>query len=88
MKAKKVWKIIFGVTLSIGILYILALIGMAIYCYTEDTQYPYPALGTDVCNWFDAFYIMAYLTTYVFGAPLIINVVLFIISIIKIKRRN
>ena len=82
----KKWKIIFKITLAILIIFIIIAIIHAISVYSSDVTYPYSALGTDVHNWFDAFMIDIAFYLYIFGMPLIIDIILFIISIIKIKK--
>ena len=84
----KKWKNIFKVTLSIFIIFIWIVVFIAISSYTEKVNYPYPALGIDINNWFEKFCLTMGFTLYVIGIPLIINIVLLIISAIKIKKKE
>lgn len=87
MKKKK-WKIILIISSIILIICILMAISDAISCYTRDIQYPYPALGIDVSHWYEQFFIDIVLALYIIGIPLIIDIVLLIIAIIKLKRKD
>ena len=87
MKKKK-WKIILIISSIILIICILMAISDAISCYTRDIQYPYPALGIAVSHWYEQFIIDIVLALYIIGIPLIIDIVLLIIAIIKLKRKD
>ena len=85
---KKKWKIILIVTSIILIICVLRIIIDAIYCYTVDIKYPCPALGIDIHNWYEQFRLDMVFFFYIMGIPLIIDIVLLIIAIIKLKRKD
>ena len=87
MKNKK-WKIILIVTSIILIICVLRIIIDAIYCYTLDIKYPYPALGIDIHNWFEQFRLDIVFFFYIMGIPLIVDIILSIVFIIKIKKEG
>lgn len=84
----KKWKIINIVTAVILFIFIMVVIGIGIDSYMYEGTYPYPALGTDISNWQDAFLLKLGLASYVLAVPFIINCCLLIISIIKIKNQK
>ena len=87
MKKKK-WKIILIVTSIILIICVLRIIIDEIYCYTVDIKYPYPALGIDIHNWYEQFRLDMVFFFYIIGIPLIIDIVILIIAIIKLKKKG
>ena len=87
MKKKK-WKIILIISSIILIICILVAIFDAISCYTRDIQYPYPALGIDVFHWYEQFRINMVFFLYIMGIPLIIDISLLILAIIKLKKKG
>ena len=87
MKNKK-WKIILIVTSIILIICVLRIIIDAIYCYTVDIKYPYPALGIDIHNWYEQFRLDMVFFFYIMGIPLIVDIILLIVSIIKLKKKG
>ena len=87
MKKKK-WKIILIISSIVLIICIVTAIFDAISCYTRDIQYPYPALGIGVSHWYEQFFIDVVLALYIIGIPLIIDSVLLIIAIIKLKKKG
>ncbi len=87
MKNKK-WKIILIVTSIILIICVLRIIIDAIYCYTLDIKYPYPALGIDIHNWYEQFRLDMVFFFYIMGIPLIVDIILLIVSIIKLKKKG
>ena len=87
MKKKK-WKIILIVTSIILIICVLRIIIDAIYCYTVDIKYPYPALGIDIHNWYEQFRLDMVFFFYIMGIPLIVDIILLIVSIIKLKKKG
>ena len=87
MKKKK-WKIILIVTSIILIICVLRIIIDAIYCYTVDIKHPYPALGIDIHNWYEQFRLDMVFFFYIMGIPLIVDIILLIVSIIKLKKKG
>ena len=87
MKNKK-WKIILIVTSIILIICVLRIIIDAIYCYTLDIKYPYPTLGIDIHNWYEQFRLDMVFFFYIMGIPLIVDIILLIVSIIKLKKKG
>ncbi len=87
MKNKK-WKIILIVTSIILIICVLRIIIDAIYCYTLDIKYPYPALGIDIHNWHEQFRLDMVFFFYIIGIPLIVDIILLVVSIIKLKKKG
>lgn len=51
-------------------------------------EYPHPMLGIDAHNWGDQFRTDLLFILYLFGIPLIIDIVLLVISIVKLKNKN
>lgn len=51
-------------------------------------EYPHPMLGLDAYNWLDQFKTDLIITLYLFGIPLLIDIILLVISIIKLKNRQ
>jgi hypothetical protein len=49
--------------------------------------YPHPVMGMDAGNWFDQYLVNLAFTLMAVGVPLIIDVVLMVISIIKSRKR-
>ena len=82
----KKWKTIRTITTLILIIFIVIVLWNLISAYTAKVTYPYPALGIDINNWFDRFCLNIGFVLYIIGIPMIIDVVLMIISIIKIKK--
>lgn len=81
----KKWKVIKRITIGVVIVFITIVGINATSCYMYDGPYPYPALGIDVHNWYEQFYINMTFMLYIWSIPLIIDVILLIISIIKIR---
>ena len=82
----KKWKRICIITIFIFVIFIGVVLWNLISAYTAKVSYPYPALGIDINNWFDMFSLRMAFVIYIFGIPMIADIVLFIISIIKIKK--
>ncbi len=80
----KKWKIIRGITIGILILFFIRIIVDIIICM--NMKYPHPMLGIDAYKWTDQFAVDMVFAFYIFGIPLIIDIVLLIISIVKIKK--
>lgn len=82
----KKWKVIRAITISLLILFIIYLIKDAVGCI--NMEYPHPMLGLDAHNWGDQFRTDLLFILYIFGIPLIIDIVLLVISIVKLKNKN
>ena len=82
----KKWKRIRTITTLIIIIFIVIVLWNLISAYTAKVTYPYPALGIDINNWLDRFCLNMGFILYIGGIPIIIDIVLMIISIIKIKK--
>ena len=84
----KKWRIICNITGIIILLFLLIIIYLFVSNYFSNATYPYPMMGLDVYNWFDAFVLETSVLFYVLGIPLFIDIVLFIISIIKTREKT
>ena len=82
----KKWKVIRNVTVSLLVLFVIYLIIDVICCI--NMEYPHPMLGIDAHNWGDQFRTDLLFILYLFGIPLIIDIVLLVISIVKLKNKN
>lgn len=84
----KKWKIIRTITIAILIIFIVIVLWNLISAYTAKVTYPYPALGIDVNNWFDRFCINMGIILYILGIPMVVDIVLIIVSLLKLKRNK
>ncbi len=85
MKDKtKIWKIIRGITIGVLVLFFIWMIIDSISCM--NMKYPHLMLGIEAYKWTDQFAVDMAFTLYIFGIPLLINIVFLIISIVKIKK--
>ncbi len=82
----KKWKNVRIVTVTILVLFVLYLIIDVITCI--NMEYPHPMLGLDAYNWLDQFKTDLIITLYLFGIPLLIDIILLVISIIKLKNKQ
>ena len=82
----KKWKVIRNVTVSLLVLFFIYLIMDATFCI--NMEYPHPMLGIDAYNWMDQFRTDLIFTLYLFGLPLIIDIVLLVISIVKLSNKD
>ena len=82
----KKWKVIRNITVSLLVLFVIYLIIDVICCI--NMEYPHPMLGIDAHNWGDQFRTDLLFILYLFGIPLIIDIVLLVISIVKLKNKN
>lgn len=82
----KKWNIIRNITVSLLVLFVIYLIVDVICCI--NMEYPHPMLGIDAYNWGDQFRTDLLFILYLFGIPLIIDIVLLVISIVKLKNKN
>ena len=82
----KKWNIIRNITVSLLVLFVIYLIIDVICCI--NMEYPHPMLGIDAHNWGDQFRTDLLFILYLFGIPLIIDIVLLVISIVKLKNKN
>lgn len=80
----KKWKIIKIITIAIILLFIIYIILNAIVYI--NMKYPHPMLGIDANNWLDQFGVELVFIMITWGIPLIIDIVILIISILKIKK--
>ncbi len=80
----KKWKIVKFVTLIVVIIFIIYLVFDAIACM--NMNYPHSMLGIDANTWLDQFVVDLAVIFATFGIPLIIDTVLFIIAMRKIKK--
>lgn len=87
MKNKK-WKKILILASIILVICVLRIIIDAIHCYIVDIKYPYPALRIDIHNWFEQFRLDIVFFFYIMGIPLIVDIILSIVFIIKIKKEG
>lgn len=81
----KNWKRVFYITLAILIVFLIYVGFLAWNCYSVNLTYPRPAMGVDINNWIEYFVMELWVRLIVFGVPLLIDVVLLIKSIVKIK---
>lgn len=81
-------EIIRTMTIAILIIFIVIVLWNLITAYTAKVTYPYPALGIDVNNWFDRFCINIGFILYILKIPMVVDIVLIIVSIIKLKRNK
>ena len=88
MNTLKKWNLIRKITGIIVLLFLLIILYLFISNYFSDAKYPYPMMGLDVYNWFDAFIVETSLLFYILGIPLLIDIVLFIVSIIKTRDKT
>ena len=51
-----------------------------------NATYPHPMLGIEAYTWLDDFRIYLMLSLIIFGIPLLIDILLLILSIIKLKK--
>lgn len=85
MKDKtKIWKIIRGITIGVLVLFVIRIIIDIIVCM--NMTYPHPLLGTDAYKWTDQFIVDMAFFFIIMGIPLIIDIILLIVSIVKIKK--
>jgi len=82
----KKWKIINKISIVIILIFVVFLIYNLISCYMYKGNYPYPALGIDINNWYEQFCLNMYFICYICGIPLLVDIILLIISIIKLKK--
>ena len=82
------WDIIFKTTLSILFIFIGVIIIHGISLYFSDVTYPYPTIAGDVHNWFEQFVIDVAFIMIGVGIPFVIDVVLLIISVVKLRNSS
>lgn len=81
----KRWKLIRNITGIIILIFLLLIAYLLVKNYFYNVSYPRPMMGIDAYNWFDAFVIETTACFYILGVPLLIDVLLFIVSIVKLK---
>lgn len=82
----KIWKRIKILTFFILILFLFFQLYDVIQCI--KMHYPHPAMGIDVNTWIEQYLINIIFTLYWLGIPLILDIILLIISIVKTKKTN
>lgn len=83
----KKWKILKAVTLLLLFVFLIYIISIAIGCYINKEIYPYVGIGNIMINnWVDRFAMELVFNLYVLGIPCIVDVILLVISITKIKK--
>ena len=80
----KKWKIIKVVTTIILIVFMMYLILDAIIC--TQMKYPHPMLGIDAYTWIDQFSVDLVFIFITFGIPVVIDIILLVISVIKLRK--
>lgn len=80
----KKWKIIEIVTIIILVVFVMYLVFDAVTCTQMD--YPHPMLGIEAYTWIDQFSVDLYFILIIFGLPIMIDIILLIVSIIKLKK--
>lgn len=81
----KKWKLIRCLTIIFFIILFFYIFFVAYSSYQSNVVYPCEKLGVIVYNWFENFGIEIALRLYILLIPIIINLVLMIMSIFKIK---
>ena len=82
----KSWKIINKITLGLSAIFFCIIIYFVFEALTYSGTYPYPTIAGDVNNWFDRFIINFWFCALIpFGIPGITSIVLYIVSIFKLK---
>lgn len=79
----KKWRITRSITIVLLVIFLLYLLIDAIFCM--NMTYPHPMLGVDALNWVDQFSVDLLFIAIIWGVPLIVDIVLMVVSIIKIK---
>ncbi len=82
----KRWKNTRTTTIVILIIFVLYLLYKMYLC--TKMSYPHDSLGVTMYNWFDQFQLELAFIAYIFGIPMIIDITLLVLSIIKIKKHN
>ncbi len=82
----KRWKNTRTTTIVILIIFVLYLLYKMYLC--TKMSYPHDSLGVTMYNWFDQFQLELAFIAYIFGIPMIVDITLLILSIIKIKKQN
>ena len=82
----KKWKIVKIITIVILMLFIIRLIIDAIMCI--KMTYPHPMLGIETNNWVHQFFVDIIFILITWSIPLIIDVILLVISCVKIKKNK
>lgn len=80
----KKWKIVKNIALIILIAFMAYLVWDAILC--TQMEYPHPMLGIDAFVWTDQFMMDLAFIIPIFGIPIVIDIAVLIMSIIKLKK--
>lgn len=78
------WKIIRFITIVFFIIFFLYLLSDAVNCM--NMSYPHPMVGIDASNWIEQFTVDLLFIMINWGIPLVIDIVLMIIFVIKVKK--
>ncbi len=82
----KKWKNIRIITISFLIIFAIRLIIEVIVCM--NMSYPHPILGIDAYKWTDQFFFDLAFILFIWGIPLIIDIIFLIISCIELKKNR
>lgn len=82
----KKWKIIKIITIGVLALFIVSQVYDAVQCM--QLQYPQLALGIETFSWIEQYSIQLTFTMIWAGIPLIVDIVLLIISIVKTSKQG
>jgi len=82
----KFWRKMLKITVAVIILFIILVLCMMLKYFTADVDYPYPALGVDISNWFEAFTLELAFFMMIAGVPLLVNIILMITSVVKLRK--
>ena len=84
----KFWKRILKITLAVLVVFVIMILCMMFKYYTADINYPHPSIFGDMDNWFEDFICNLALYMVIVGIPLLIDIILLIMSIAKIRYVN
>lgn len=82
----KFWRKMLKITLGLLVLFIILVLSMMFKYFTADVNYPYPALGVDISNWFEAFILELMFFMILVGVPLLVDIILMIVSVVKLRK--
>lgn len=80
----KKWKIIRVIAILFLLIFLLYLLSDAVICM--NMVYPHPMLGIDASNWIEQFFVDLVFIIIIWWIPLIVDTVLIIISIVKLRK--
>ena len=79
------WKIIKYITIIFLLLFLIYVFGLFIQCY--NYTYPAIAMGIKINNWYENFFMELFMILYIIAIPLVVDIVLLMISIKKLKSK-